>query len=258
MTLFDFLGITETETEKRPCVNLKTLREKQPELYELIKENSELQKNRYSLFRKNLSKLDNDAFYRMYLETSSTKSEYVYFIQNNITGLIKIGATTNPHDRMQSIRTTLRTATGVKPDLSFVGIIRTTESSMYDFEKMLHLKYKEFRNYGEWFSIDKNTIIENYFSDAFNVNGIPFAIEEDYRELPDDLLHKDVSDNFWITETIYTLMDKCKEIHKPIKTNNTVLEMMLYYNKDNLLDLLNLDFEKIYFNRILEKANLSI
>lgn len=258
MTLFDFLGITETETEQRPCVDLKTLREKQPELYELIQENSELQKNRYTLFRKNLSKSDSNAFYRMYLETSSTKSEYVYFIQNNITGLIKIGATTNPHDRILSIKTTLRTATGIEPDLSFVGIIRTTESSMYDFEKMLHLKYKDSREYGEWFSIDKNTIIKDYFSEAFNVNGIPFVIEEDCRELSNDLLYKDVSDNFWITESIYAIMDKCKVVHKPIKTNNIILEMMLYYDKDNLLELLNFDFDKVYFDRVLEKANLSI
>lgn len=194
----------------------------------------------------------------MYLETSSTKSEYVYFIQNKTTGLIKIGATSNPHDRMQRIKTTLRTATGVEPNLSFIGIIRTTCSSMYDFEKTLHLKYKDFREYGEWFSIDKNIIIKDYFSEAFNVNGTPFVVEEDYRELSNELLYKDISDNFWITETIYTLMDRCNEVHKPIKTNNIILEMMLYYSKNNLLDLLNLDFEKIYLSRILEKASLSI
>ncbi len=167
MTLYEILGMVPKKELAK--LNIEKIKLRQPELYNLIQEFTEEKKEELKLFKNIMYLIDKNIFYRMYLEDKKNRTEYVYFIKNDTTGLIKIGMTTNPHDRLSSISYTLKTATGIEHDLRFIGIIYMTSSSMRDYESALHKKYEKYRKYGEWFDISEEEIIETYFIDSFNV-----------------------------------------------------------------------------------------
>ena len=79
--------------------------------------------------------------------TTSTESKpihgetFVYFIESETSGLVKIGKSVNPASRFSAIRT-------MSPDkLVLIGAIPESEHS----ESELHTKFAHLRKHGEWF-----------------------------------------------------------------------------------------------------------
>lgn len=252
MTLYEILGMApKNELIK---VNLDKIQLNQPELYDLIQEFTEEKKEELKLFKSIMSLIDRNIFYRMYLEDKTNRTEYVYFIKNDTTGLIKIGMTTNPHDRLSSISYTLKTATRIEHDLRFVGIIYMTSSCMKDYESSLHKKYEQYRKYGEWFDISEKEIIDTYFIDSFNVEGIRLDIEEDNRYIPLNHLNEKVPDDLFRLIITYQIMDKCKYKHSPLLIENEYVNMMMYYNPKKVIDIIQYGCYKRYIEHILEKT----
>ena len=77
----------------------------------------------------------------------------VYFILNKANGLVKIGCSKDPKERIKSLMWEYKTPLDLHKVIE--GSFRT--------EKYLHNKYKSFRVRGEWFSRDVLDI-EDYFS----------------------------------------------------------------------------------------------
>ena len=78
------------------------------------------------------------------------KKEYVYIIKNIENGLFKIGYSTNPKNRISSIKT----STGAEIDEIEVAEVVNGRS----VEKHLHRLFKNKRKLGEWFKLSKNDI----------------------------------------------------------------------------------------------------
>lgn len=254
--LSEYLGMKNKKyTQKK--LNLSALKAEQPEIYDLIKNSVSARMNRYNLFIDILSKIDVDLFYRTYLELKFQISEYVYFIKNDTTGLIKIGMTNDPHDRLLAIRTTLKNATGIEHKLRYVGIIYMTSSSMRDYEKCLHDKFSNLRKYGEWFALDENDIIKNHFSNSYVENGTPFVIENDSRKITNENNDK-ITEDIWTVYAIHKMMDKSNKKHLELNVNNVYFNMLTYYDNYNLTDLLTANLESQYMTAILNKAKKCI
>lgn len=253
-TLNRILGINTRDS----FINIDGLREKSPDVYMLIKESISEKKKQYDLLKKLLLKSDKDEFYRLYLEMSKTLSEYIYFIKNDTTGLIKIGMTKNPHDRISAINTLLRTAIGTESKLRYIGIIYMTSSKMKDYEKSLHDKYSLFRKHGEWFEIAEEEIINYYFCNSYSVNGVRFNIEDDSRILSSKYISENIPDEFWQTLIIHEIMKKCNYPYQPFDIENECVKMLSYFKISDIADLITQDMHKKYINRILEKANKDI
>lgn len=252
MTLYEILGMVPKKELAK--LNIEKIKLRQPELYNLIQEFTEEKKEELKLFKNIMSLIDKNIFYRMYLEDKKNRTEYVYFIKNDTTGLIKIGMTTNPHDRLSSISYTLKTATGMEHDLKFIGIIYMTSSSMKDYESALHKKYEKYRKYGEWFDISEKEIIDTYFIDSFNVGGIRLDIEEDNRCIPLSYLNEKVPDDLFRLIIMYQIMDKCKYKHSSLVIENEYVNMMMYYNPKKVIDIIQYGCYKRYIECILEKT----
>lgn len=252
MTLYEILGMVPKKELAK--LNIEKIKLRQPELYNLIQEFTEEKKEELKLFKNIMYLIDKNIFYRMYLEDKKNRTEYVYFIKNDTTGLIKIGMTTNPHDRLSSISYTLKTATGIEHDLRFIGIIYMTSSSMRDYESALHKKYEKYRKYGEWFDISEEEIIETYFIDSFNVEGIRLDIEEDNRCIPLSYLNEKVPDNLFRLIIMYQIMDKCKYKHSSLVIENEYVNMMMYYNPKKVIEIIQYGCYKRYIECILEKT----
>nr|WP_300889068.1 GIY-YIG nuclease family protein [uncultured Acetatifactor sp.] len=252
MTLYEILGITPKKELSK--LNIEKIKLNQPELYDLIQEFTEEKRKQYNLFKNIMDFVDKDLFYRMYLEDKNNHTEYVYFIKNDTTGLIKIGMTTNPHDRLSSISSTLKTATGIEHNLRFIGIIYMTSSCMKDYESALHKKYEQYRKYGEWFDISEKEIINTYFIDSFNVDGIRLDIEEDNRCIPLNYINEEVPDDLFRLIVMYQIMDKCKYKHSSLVIENEYVNMMMYYNPKKIIDIIQYGCYKRYIEYILEKT----
>ena len=252
MTLYEILRMVPKKELSK--LNIEKIKLYQPELYDLIQEFTEEKRKQYILFKDIMDLVDKDLFYRMYLEDKSNHTEYVYFIKNDTTGLIKIGMTTNPHDRISSISYTLKTATGIEHKLRFIGIIYMTSSSMKDYESYLHKKYEQHRKYGEWFDLSEKEIIDTYFIDSFNVEGIRLDIEEDNRCIPQNYSDEKSLDDLFRLFIIYQLMDKCKYKHSPLVVENEYVNMMMYYNPKKVIDIIQYGCYKRYIECILGKT----
>ena len=89
-------------------------------------------------------------------EAPSPKRGYVYFIEAHAAGLVKIGYSSNPVDRMKSIQ-------GMSPvKVSLVGFI---EGDMQD-ERDLHSRFAEYHSHGEWFQF--NGDVYDYIKEVCN------------------------------------------------------------------------------------------
>lgn len=72
-----------------------------------------------------------------------TRSTYVYFIQAETLGLIKIGCAVDPSDRLYTLQC------GSPDQLKLLAVIR--DPNAYDREKGLHHHFRAHQSHGEWF-----------------------------------------------------------------------------------------------------------
>lgn len=232
--LFAVLGVSPRTENTIKELKFDRFKEQNPELYNLIQENIINYKEQYKLFCKIVNFDISNIVYRNYLELKNIKSEYIYFIKNDTTGLIKIGMTTDPHQRILAIKTTLNTATGIDNKLRYIGIIRMTSTNMRDFEKTLNKKYTLYRKNGEWFDLSEEHIFNTYFSKSYKINGIPFQIETDNRNVNN--YDTKVPNAILGYLVIHKIMKTCGKKYNNIYINNPYLDMYLFYLKDNCLD----------------------
>lgn len=78
----------------------------------------------------------------------------VYFLKSKVTGLVKIGCSTNVHRRVHEIR-----AYAGDQDLEFSGFIWASQPRV--LEASIHRELQGFREHGEWFRIDAETTIKD-------------------------------------------------------------------------------------------------
>lgn len=78
-----------------------------------------------------------------------SNKKHVYFAQKKPRGLIKIGCSRNPVKRLSN----LRAMTGEDLKLLYVIV-----DSGRDEERRLHVKFDEFRTFGEWFKPVKELV----------------------------------------------------------------------------------------------------
>lgn len=72
------------------------------------------------------------------------KNDYLYFIQSNNQGMIKIGRSKDPHKRLKQLQT------GNPNNLRLICYFE----NLGDKEKYLHEHLKKFRKKGEWFEYE--------------------------------------------------------------------------------------------------------
>lgn len=86
------------------------------------------------------------------LPQDNRNRQYVYIIENNDNGAIKIGVGNDPDNRLKQLQT------GSVAELSLVyrSIIC---SNAFEVEKFMHHNFKEKHIRGEWFNIDKTEVI---------------------------------------------------------------------------------------------------
>ena len=78
---------------------------------------------------------------------------FVYFLRDENTSHVKIGATSHPALRVRSIRSSL-----AHPIL-LIGIVTFPQrESAFKAERALHLKFSSRRVYGEWFALGSQEI----------------------------------------------------------------------------------------------------
>ena len=86
------------------------------------------------------------------LPQDNRNRQYVYIIENNDNGAIKIGVGNDPDNRLKQLQT------GSVSELSLVyrSIIC---SNAFEVEKFMHHNFKDKHIRGEWFNIDKTEVI---------------------------------------------------------------------------------------------------
>lgn len=103
---------------------------------------------------KNISVEERERIYKLLVCSRGNKyipkKEYVYIIKNIENGLFKIGYSTNPKNRISSIKT----SAGVEIDEIEVAEVVNGRN----VEKHLHRLFKNKRKLGEWFKLSKNDI----------------------------------------------------------------------------------------------------
>lgn len=100
-----------------------------------------------------------------YVSILNRNVQYVYFIKNTSSGLIKIGKTNDLCNRIKQLeRSALQCGVPIQ-NLKYVAILATCSPNGY-VEKYLHNYFKQFNVMGEWFSITENRIFD--FIDDYN------------------------------------------------------------------------------------------
>lgn len=254
VNLYDYFAKRFGIESSVPKINLATFKQNCPEVYNALTENAFEYKRQYELFKGIVKLADENLFYRMYIEESTLSAEYVYFIKNKTTDLIKIGMTKRPKQRIMDLSSMLKTSTGIKHDLEYIGVIYTTSTNMQDLETSLHQKYDGHRKYGEWFDLSEYEIINTYFSDSYNVNGIRMIIEHDNRCILSNM-EQIIPNDFWTYMEIHKMMDKCNKNHAKLEINDIYFNMFSYFNINEVIGMIEKGIEKYYENKILQKAN---
>ena len=86
-----------------------------------------------------------------YAETGETGNGYVYAIQNEDNGKIKIGITKDLNRRFRQ----LTTQSGCDLKLLIAGVFLQQDQPIKEVEKLIHDKFQKQRNIGEWFILNK-------------------------------------------------------------------------------------------------------
>lgn len=122
-------------------------------------------KNIKELYKNLFSKTDPKTlseFYMTYYAKVHMHPAFVYFIYNKYTKLIKIGKSNNPFHRMNTLNSIFKCNFGKENALSMIRIVFIPYGDGFNAEKLYHKKYDNYRTYGEWFSIDKNTLTNDF------------------------------------------------------------------------------------------------
>ena len=116
---------------------------------------------------------------------TNSKNSYVYFIQEGTTGKIKIGYSSNPHERLKSHQTSNSST------LRILGIIEGNIES----EQLIHKRFEKFKVTGEWFEpVDSLlTFIENSKMSDREKKTIEFGQQFKFYDEIIDKLQKDIS-----------------------------------------------------------------
>ncbi len=71
--------------------------------------------------------------------------DYIYFLHDRITGTVKIGASTNPENRMKALQSSMPL------DLVPIRYVRVLDGQRFEVERFLHEKFADLCVRGEWF-----------------------------------------------------------------------------------------------------------
>ena len=92
---------------------------------------------------------------------------YIYFIENESTGLVKIGCTSNFERRKCQIAGS-SLQSGVMTTYTTLKTIRVAKDFMHEAEYEAHMDFQDRRMFGEWFRIDSDDIED--FCKAIKLN----------------------------------------------------------------------------------------
>lgn len=133
---------------------------------ELLKIQSKFLSDLYNKMFEKLNKENINDLYKVYMVTENeNKREYVYFMYNEVTKLIKIGRSCDPKQRLNSINSVFKTQFGIENKISLIGLICVPSGNSSLVEKMLHEKYKNHNKNGEWFNISREQVSDLLHSD---------------------------------------------------------------------------------------------
>lgn len=121
----------------------------------------------------------NDLYFTYCIEKSNNNVPCVYFIKNKYTGLIKIGRTKDINQRISQLNSIFISHFGVNDALELIGIICTFNGNEHKLETLIHKNYKNVRQYGEWFKLSKETVINDYLFGDVIINDIRVNIDSD-------------------------------------------------------------------------------
>lgn len=142
-------------------------------------------------YKKMFEKLNVQDFLNLYktycLHSTSSHIEYVYFMYNEATNLIKIGKSENPIQRLRSINTVFKTQFGLEDKIHLINLICVPSGKSLCLEKQIHEKFKNYRKNGEWFLLNKNQvfsllnspIIKMIFDDNLHIY---YIYDEDFKQ----------------------------------------------------------------------------
>lgn len=148
--------------------------------------------------------------------TDYMKIGYVYLLEDLERGLVKIGKTRKPKQRLS----TLRTSSGVKGGREFI----TDRINGYgSLEKRMHMHFKDQRTQGEWFNVS--------FNDALDIlsASVPDAISDrEYEDLKAEcrLLSKQNADKMF--KRLHTDRPKADPLHSLRLTITHLREISRY------------------------------
>lgn len=241
------------------------------EIYEqlLTIRSKEIKESYKKLFSKTDTKTLSE-YYMTYYAKVHMHPAFVYFLYNKYTKLIKIGKSDNPFHRMNTLNSMFKNNFGVENALSMLRVVFIPYGDGFKAEKLYHEKYSKYRIYGEWFSVDVNTITEDlpeflsydtdnllpnegfpdiYFEEVDDFNFITFALdtldEYTFKICSEDsqmatyvkrIIYNKIRSDFQKEEISFTniFANCCYGDGFTTETKNLVWEMFkwLYINKD--------------------------
>jgi len=112
----------------------------------------------------------------------ANKYGYVYFLYNEDTKLTKIGYSLDLTKRFSQIKQLYQNYVGLNPNLKLVGVVYLSDFLLSKFEASVHEFYKDNRKYGEWFDLDTDNIIKDWFLEGeyLFINNTYVLIEDAY------------------------------------------------------------------------------
>ena len=124
--------------------------------------------DKYEEMFKHTSEIENAELYKTFYCKTKLKDDYVYFIHNKCTGLIKIGTSNDPLRRCRSISSNFKTNFGIDDCITLLGIKFVPSGKGEIAEKLYHDRFSEHRKHGEWFDIPLDFILtEVLFGDIY-------------------------------------------------------------------------------------------
>lgn len=200
---------------------------------EIIEINYEHHKKMYNNIFENMNNEKLNDFYKCYFLATNQKTSFVYFIYNQYTKLIKIGHSNNPVKRKNQLNTMFKTNFGIDKGLEIIGLKYVPSLKGKELEKYFHEKYKDFKTYGEWFSISKNEVINECIIGDMLVDGILVDIDTDrvlYNEGFDKIEYKHIDDEYIYQYAIRDLTNIIQKHSKDIKVTEMIINHLLSYN----------------------------
>lgn len=104
---------------------------------------------------------------------------YIYFVQAQTLGLIKIGFAVDLEARLSAVRCS-------SPDgVSLLGVCRVSPLTVRQAEGALHAKFAHLRDHGEWFRPERELLMFiDDFAEAYSPDVLPPRLVEDRTPQP--------------------------------------------------------------------------